>query len=146
LRAIQKLHERGSRLGGETLTWIPQGTKLKPLKDWMILEVEEFLYSRYLLVRRDKRPIVGRVLAIGPGTYPKRYDHPDKHKRTCTWDSKAFLPTETKVGDRVQVGGEIDYAYEQFWWGDKLCLWCTERDVHFVYSEGVGEGPASRCT
>lgn len=137
---------RGVRYGGETLTRIDASERLRPLRDTIILEPEDVIYSRYIHVEQLTKPLRGVVLAVGPGTYPKKYDHPEKHKRTKTWDSTSFLPTEVKVGDKVELGGaEIDgYAFEQFWWGDKRCLWCTERDVAGVYSDELDQRPAPR--
>ena len=122
---------RGMRFGGETLNMIPAEAKLRPLRDQIVLEPEDVVYSRYLIVDHKTKPLKGKVLAIGPGHYPKRYDHAEKHKRTKTWESKVFRPTEVKVGDRVELGGaEIEgYAFEGFFWGDRYCIWCTERDV-----------------
>ena len=126
---------RGARFGGETMTVIPATATLRPLRDVIIVEPEDVIYSRYIAVRQLTKPLKGTVLAVGPGHYPKRYDHPDKHKRTKTWDSKRFQPTELKVGDKVELGGaEIEgYAHEQFWWGDKRVLFCREADVAAVH-------------
>ena len=133
-----KRTERGARLIPETLTFIGADQGIRPLRDTIVLEPLDVVYSRYIFIDRRTKPLRGRVLAVGPGTYPKKYDHPEKHKRTKTWDSKAFRPTEVKPGDEVELGGgEIDgYAFEQFWWGDKLCLWCTERDVAGIVDKG----------
>ena len=97
----------------------------------MIVEPLDVIHSAYIIVFDTSKPLRGRVKAIGPGTYPKLYDHRDKHKRTKTWDSYRFRPTEVKVGDIVQLGGaEIGgYSFEQFYWGGKLHIHCTERDV-----------------
>jgi hypothetical protein len=126
-----KPYSRGAYQGGETLTSIPSTQKLKPLRDNLILHLTEEVVSKYILVEMTARPLEGRVLAAGPGTYPKRYDKPDKHTRTKTWDSKAFLKTEVKVGDKVKLGdGEItNNSFQRFWWGDKLCILCREADV-----------------
>lgn len=122
---------RGARMGGETLNFIDADTKLRPLRDQIILEPEDVVYSRYLIVEHKTKPLRGRVLAVGPGHYPTRYDHAEKHKRTKSWSSKVFQPTQVRVGDRVELGGaELEgYSFETFFWGDKLCVWCTERDV-----------------
>jgi len=93
--------------------------------------MEEELLSNVLLVRATAMPLEGTVLAVGPGTYPKRYDHPNKHVRTKMWDSKRFLKTEIKVGDRVKLGdGEItNNAFQRVRWGNKHCLICREPDI-----------------
>jgi co-chaperonin GroES (HSP10) len=126
-----KLWQRGASMGGETLTYIPASMKVRPLRDNIVLGPTSECLSRYIEVVMETLPLEGKVLAIGPGTYPKRYDHPDKHRRTQTWDSKAFLKPEVKVGDIVKLGdGEIsNNGFQRFWWGDKLCLFCREADV-----------------
>lgn len=122
---------RGARFGGETLNFIPADQVIKPLRDNLLIEPLDVVYSRYIHVSRETKPLRGKVLAAGPGHYPKKYDHREKHKRTKMWDSHYFQPTEVKPGDVVELGGsELEgYAFEQFWWGDKLVLWATERDV-----------------
>lgn len=123
--------EFGARSGGETLTFIPADQRIRPLRDQIVVEPLDVIYSRYLIVDHRSKPLRGRVLAVGPGHYPKQYDHPEKHKRTKTWDSKRFQPTEVKPGDIVELGGsEIGgYAFEQLQWGDKRVLICREADV-----------------
>lgn len=141
--AEQLRGERGVRFGGETMTRVEAHEVIRPLRDQLVVEPLDVVYSRYIQVAQLTKPLRGRVLAVGPGHYPKRYDHPDKHKRTKYWDGTRFQPTEVKVGDIVELGGaEISgYAFEQFWWGDKRCLWCSERDVAGVVdSEGLDEG------
>lgn len=98
------------------------------------MEAEDLVHSRYIHVDTRERPVKGTVLAVGPGCYPKRYDHPEKHKRTKMWDSTRFRPTEVKVGDKVELGGAAHggYAFEQVYWGDKLCILCREEDVAVV--------------
>ncbi len=122
---------RGGRITHETLNFIPASMTIRPLRDQMIVEPLEVIYSRYILVNSSAKPMRGIVRAVGPGTYPKCYDHRDKHKRTKVWDSQTFVPCECKVGDIVHLGGLAigGYSFEQFWWGDKIHLHCTERDV-----------------
>lgn len=122
---------RGVRMTNETINFIPADVKLRPLRDQMIVEPIDVMYSRLLIVNSNTKPLRGIVKAIGPGTFPKLYDHPDKQKRTKMWDSTRFRPTEVKVGDIVHLGGaEIGgYSFETFYWGDKIHLHCTEKDV-----------------
>lgn len=124
----------GARAGGETLTSIPADAVIRPLRDWLVVEAEAHVASRLIYVPEFGRPLKGTVLAVGPGCYPKRYDHAEKHKRSKSWDSRRFRPTEVKVGDRVELGGAESggYAFEQLWWGERLCLLCREEDVCLV--------------
>jgi co-chaperonin GroES (HSP10) len=133
--AAPKRFARGSRLGAETLTHIPAKTKIHPTFDHIIVEPLDACISSIIYVINEDRPIRGIVRAVGKGIYEKKYDHPDKHKRTKTWDSKAFRPTEVKVGDTVELGGsEIGgYAFQTFYWGDRIHLICSERDVAAIH-------------
>jgi hypothetical protein len=122
---------RGVRFGGETLAIIPADNVLRPLRDQLIVEPLGVMHSRYILVVDSNKPVRGIVKAAGPGCYPKKYDHAEKHKRSKMWDSKRFQPTEVKVGDVVELGGAEHggYSFESFWWGDVLHLHCREADV-----------------
>lgn len=134
----------GVRFGGETITRVPADAKLRPLRDQMIVEPLDVVHSKMLIVIDRSKPLRGIVKAIGPGHYPKKYDHRDKHKRTKMWDSKRFQPTEIKVGDVVELGGaEIGgYAFETFWWGDVVHLHCREADVAVVCEMTADEARA----
>ncbi len=78
--------------------------------------------------------------SCGPGCYPKKYDHRDKHKRTKTWDSTRLRPTEVKVGDTVELGGLNigGYAFDSFYHGDKLMLIAREEDVCGIHESEHG--------
>lgn len=134
---------RGVRFGGETITQIEASADLKPLRDTLILEPLDVVYSHIIYVRNLHKPLRGKVLRVGPGHYPKRYDHPEKHKRKKMWDSRHFVPTEVKEGDIVELGGaEIEgYSFETFRWGNKHCIWCTERDVAGIVDQGTTARP-----
>jgi hypothetical protein len=82
------------------------------------------------------KPLRGLVKAVGPGCYPKRYDHAEKGKRTKMWDSKRLRKTEVKVGDVVELGGsEIGgYSFDSFYWGETLHLMCREEDVAGIHT------------
>lgn len=128
---------RSAELSQKSATRIPADQTIRPLRDQMIVEPLEIEHSDTLLVIEQTKPVRGIVKAIGPGHYPKRYDHPDKHRRTKMWDSKRFQPTEIKVGDVVELGGYDfgGYGFQQFYWGDKLHIICREADV-----SGIVEG------
>lgn len=134
----------GARFGGETLTHIPAEANIRPLRDQIILEPRDVKYSKWVLVNHDTKPLRGKVLAIGPGTYHWKYDHPEKQRRTRMWKAKHFTPCDVKVGDVVELGGaEISgFAFETLFWGDKFCLICAERDVCGVVDEGEAHEPA----
>ena len=121
-----------SHVGG---TRIPADQAIRPLRDVLIIEPLEHTLSAIIQVIHECRPVKGIVKAAGPGTFPKKYDHPEKHKRTKMWDSTKFRPTEAKVGDLVELGGSESggYTFDTFYWGDKLHLICREEDVAGIH-------------
>lgn len=124
---------RNARSRHDSLTHLPADAKLRPLRDQIILEVTDVVLSRTLIVPNRDRPERGRIIAVGRGKYETRYNHREKHKRTKSWESNAFVRTAVKVGDTVQL--EPGRGFDGFWWGDKYCIICSERDV-----AGVVEG------
>jgi hypothetical protein len=136
---------RGVRLAGETLNFVPADQDIRPLRHNVLLEPMDLVYSRYILVKRDTKPLRGRVLRVGPGHYPTVYLDHERH-RLPDWNRKArrysaagtvFVPTVVKEGDVVELGGsEIEgYAFEVFSWGDRTVLWCTENDICGIVDE-----------
>ena len=130
-------YQPGARADSSTLTVIPADSEIRPLHDRLVLEPLDVVHSRHVIVLDRNRPVRGKVLAVGPGIFPKVYDHPEKHKRTKMHDSTVFRPTQVQVGDIVELGGsEIGgYAFDGFYWGDRYCIWATERDVAGVVTE-----------
>lgn len=126
--------ERGVRIGNETIASVPREAKLRPLRDVLIVEPLEYEPSKTLEVVYRGKPLRGKVKAVGKGCYPKKYDGP-KGKRTRSWDSKYFLPTQVKVGDIVELGGlEIGgFLFQTFRWGDKEHVICREADVCLIH-------------
>ena len=123
----------GVRIGNETLDFIKASERIRPLRDGIV--VEPLPVDSTVLVECWK-PIRGRVLAVGPGHYPKRYDGP-KGKRTKSWDSKSFLPCDVKVGDLVELGGkEIGgFLHRTVRWGKREVVICREADVCVIVEE-----------
>lgn len=123
----------GARVSNKTLTIVPKEAKVKPLRDRIIIEPLEWKPSKYIEVIYRGETLRGRVKAVGPGRHPLKYDGP-KGKRTKSWESTRFVPTEVKVGDIVELGGlEIrGYLHTSFLWGDKEHIICQENDVAFV--------------
>ncbi len=128
---------RSARLSHDGNTYVPAEATIRCLRDQIIVEPLDVPLSTTLQVIEHTRPVRGVVRAVGPGCYPKRYDHPEKHRRTKMWDSKVFQRTEVKVGDVVELGG-IDlggYAFQTFLWGTKIHLICREADVSLIDEE-----------
>ena len=124
----------GTRVGNETVTSISGTAQIKPLRDHVVIEPLEWEPSSVIKVVYRGKPLRGIVRAIGPGHYRKMYDGP-KGKRSKSWDSKHFTPSDLKVGDTVELGGlEIrGYLHQTFRWGGKEMIMCREADVAIVY-------------
>ena len=120
--------ERGARIDNDTTSYVGANENVRPLRDHIVLE--PLGWESSLEVAYSGKPIRGRVLAVGPGHYPKRYNGP-KGRRTKMWDSKAFQPTDLKVGDVVELGGlEIGgFLHPTFTWGKRKVVLCREADV-----------------
>lgn len=126
---------RSANLSHDSLTDVPADKQIRCLRDWMVVEPLDVVHSEILVVVDQNRPVRGIVKAVGPGCYPKRYDHSEKHRRTKMWASKTFRPTEVKVGDIVELGGADigGYNFQTFRWGDVTHILCREEDVSGVY-------------
>lgn len=127
-----KTQGRSSELSLASTTYIPPDSAIRCLRDQIIVEPLDVDHATKILVIEETKPVRGIVKVVGPGHYPKRYDHPDKHRRTKMWDSKHFLPTEVKVGDVVHLGspqGARGYNFQTFLWGTVPHLVCREADV-----------------
>jgi len=125
-------HGRSASLSLDSTTYVEPDAKILPLRDQIIIEPLDVDHGTRLIVIEETKPVRGIVKAVGPGHFPKRYDHPDKHKRTKMRDSQQFIPTQVKVGDVIQLGspqGSRGYAFQSLMWGDKVHLICREADV-----------------
>lgn len=134
---IQATSARSAELSFQGGTYIPADRRILPLRDQIIVEPLEVKHSETLIVIEDTKPVRGIVKAVGPGHYPKQYNHSDKGRRTKMWDSKCFQPCEVKVGDIVNLGSPQDargYTFQTFMWGSVLHLIAREADVCGVES------------
>lgn len=123
---------RSGELSYVSSIFIRADQKIRPLRDHIIVEPLPVDHASVLQVFEGGKPVRGIVKAVGPGHYPKIYDHPDKHRRTRMRDSKYFLPTEVKIGDIVELGspqGMRGYNFPQIVWGNKIHIICREADV-----------------
>ena len=137
----QPLHQsRGARIGAETLTYIPAECAIRPLRNQLIVEALSTVYSRHIYVKRDTKPLRGIVRACGPGAFEIGYrdawgrktnDRTGPRKRTERYHTNNWIPMSLKVGDVVELGGaeREGIPFDTFYWGDTLCLHCTEQDV-----------------
>lgn len=123
----------GARIKNTLNAFVGADERVRPLRDQIVVEPMYVGLSDIIDVQWHGETIRGKVLAVGPGTYPKKYDGP-KGKRTKSWDSKAFRPTEVKVGDVVNLAGlELKgYLHNTFMWGNRSCVLCREEDVAVI--------------
>lgn len=137
---------RGARLGADTIEHIPETQNIRPLRDQVILEPLEVIYSRIVYVQRDTKALRGIVKAVGPGAYETGYrdaqgkrtnDRTGPRRRTERFHTNTWVPMSLKVGDVVELGGaEIEgYSFQTVYWGDKLHVICTEKDICGVVCE-----------
>jgi co-chaperonin GroES (HSP10) len=127
---MNQIEHIGTRLRNDLNVFVSAKETIRPLRDHIVVEPLEWTPSAILQVEWHGEPLRGEVLAVGPGHYPKRYNGP-KGKRTKSWDSKAFVPCDVKVGDIVQLGGvEIrGYLFDTITWGNRKVVLCREADV-----------------
>lgn len=123
----------GTRLGNELLTFVRANERIRPLRDQIIVEPLDWEPSKTIIAAYSGKPLRGKVLATGPGCWPKRYNGP-KGKRSKTWDATCFRPCDVKVGDVVELGGlELGgYLFQTIRWGANEVVVCREEDVAIV--------------
>lgn len=126
----------GAELSFKDRTEFPEGTKLRMLRDQMLVEPVLNNWSAIIYIINSNKPMRGIVRAIGPGHYPKKYNGP-KGKRTKSWDTKHFQPTEVKVGDTVELGGLQfgGYSFQTVYIGNVLHIIAREADVCGIVEE-----------
>lgn len=113
---------------------VPRDQTIRPLRDKILLKPLEWKPSEILEVVRHGRPLRGEVIAVGPGSHPKKYKAGPKGPRSLMDYSKRFQPTEVKVGDIVELGGlnifdGKGYQFTEVMHGTELLLICQEADV-----------------
>ena len=140
-----KVFSRGAELGYKTLTHVPAGATIRPLRDEIIVEPLDGVLSAIILVIEERKPVSGIVRAVGPGIWIKQYaagkpptwyptyTPPPKGNRTMVRDSKIFRPTQVKVGDRIELDVVRAQALQTFYWGAKLMLMAREEDIAGVH-------------
>jgi hypothetical protein len=132
----QPLIDRGVRVENALLTFVRADEDIRCLRDNIVVEPLDIDHGTMLQLVYRGQPVRGRVLAVGPGCFPKKYNGP-KGKRTKSWDSKAFRPCDVRVGDVVDIGGlEIGgYLFTRIIWGSRDVVLCREEDVTCVISK-----------
>lgn len=138
---------RSARITHESSVDVKGIEFIRPLRDHIIVEPLNVVLSQYIIVKEDVKPLRGIIRAVGPGHFPKKYNHEEKSKRTLTWDSEVFEPTTVKVGDVIELGGYEfkGYSFPTVYWGGKLHLICREADVSGVYEGMTAEEARAEC-
>jgi len=122
----------------------PEGTRLRLLRDRLLVRPLDWIPSRIIAVIRHGRPLRGVVHTVGPGRYYRRYKpHPTDTRKRLAVDGKTYIPTEVKPGDIVELGGlnvydGQGYNFPQVIIGTETFIICQEQDVCFV-DEGSTE-------
>jgi hypothetical protein len=122
--------DRGTRIGNDLNAYVPEDCQIRPLRNQIVVEPLPWEPSKIIEVIMESKPLRGVVRAVGPGTYPWKYNG-RKGVRTKSWRSKSFTPTTVKIGDIVELGGlELKgYLHKTFLWGTKQMVLCTEDDI-----------------
>jgi co-chaperonin GroES (HSP10) len=116
------------------MEFIPREATIRPLRDKILVRPLAWEPSKILEVVRHGRPLRGEVIAVGPGSHPKKYKAGPKGPRSLMDYSKYFQPTEVKPGDIVELGGlstfdGAGYAFTEIVHGTETLLICSENDV-----------------
>jgi hypothetical protein len=132
----QPLIDRGVRVGNELLAFVRADETIRCLRDQIVVEPLPIDHGTSLALVYNGKPVRGKILAVGPGVYPKRYNG-RKGQRTKSWDSKQFRKCDLQVDDIVDLGGlELDgYLFTRILWGDKDVVVCREEDVALVVED-----------
>lgn len=123
---------------------IPPGTKLRCLRDDIIVKALEWSPSTSILIAGNKRQTLrGVVTQVGPGCYPTEYrssidgrwsTNVPKGYRTESREGRRFRATQVKAGDTVELGGlELDgYKFQELMIDNELHVKCREADVVYI--------------
>lgn len=125
----------GLRIANDLNVFLDPGVKLRMLGSKILVEPLGWNPSAILQVVYTGKTLRGEVQAVGPGDYQKKYDGP-KGRRTKSWYSKNFVPTQVKPGDIVELGGlELrGYLFPTVYIGMVEHVICDEADVAGVWT------------
>jgi co-chaperonin GroES (HSP10) len=109
------------------------GTRLRMLRDRILLRPLDWEPSTILTIVRSGRPVRGEVVSVGPGRLYRRYRNKGNGKRDYV-ETAHFIPTQVKVGDVVELGGlnaydGQGYNFPQITIGTETYLICQEQDI-----------------
>lgn len=132
------MKSEGIRLDRKAYDAIAPAEHLRPLRDQIVVRPLPWDPSRTIQVAGDNNRTLrrGTVVAAGPGTYPWRYNA----TRSKRWESKAFRPTEVKVGDVVELAGptqDSNWMFPTILIGNELHIICRDEDVCGVLDDAA---------
>lgn len=126
----------GVRLKDQALNFVTPGRRLRPLRDQIIVKPLPLELGDRLRAHWHGEIVRGRVIAAGPGCYPRihRRGIKDGKPYHTIHESRVFRPTVVRVGDIVRLGGEDigGYLFPQVWAEGDWCAICREEDVCFL--------------
>lgn len=129
--------ERGVRFADKAVNFVPQGGRIRPLRDQLILKPLPLALGGRITANWTGQVVRGTVIAAGPGCYPNIHARGFKDGKPyhTIRQSKVFRATEVKVGDVVELGGlEIGgYLFPKVWADGDWCVICREQDVAIVH-------------
>lgn len=108
--------------------------KLRMLGDRILLKPLDWDASSIVVAIRHGRPVRGEVVAVGPGTHPKKYKSGPNGPRSLMDYAKRFQPTEVKAGDIVELGGlnvfdGHGYEFPEVYVGNERHIVIQEADI-----------------
>ena len=133
-----------SGIDRQVYDFIAPNERIRPLRDVIVVKPLPVQWSDSVAVEWRGKVLRGLVTAVGPGTYPNIHSRgkrlgKDFHE---VRSSKAFLPTDVKVGDIVELGGVYwgedgkigydGYEFQTIVIDGIEHLLCTEKDVCFI--------------
>ncbi len=118
------------------IQWLPEGTKLRMLRDQILVKALEWSPSTTIIIAgSERRPMRGVVVSVGPFRRVKKYLYNAKGEKCAVADYGQTIPTQVRPGDVVEIGGlELDgYRFEQVTIGSELHILCQEQDVCLIH-------------
>ena len=118
------------------IQWLPEGTKLRMLRDQILVKALEWSPSSIIVISgNERRPLRGVVVSVGPFRRVKKYLYNQKGEKCAVADYGQTIPTQVQPGDIVEIGGlELDgYRFEQVTIGSELHIICQEADVCLIH-------------
>lgn len=127
----------GVRLSDRSINFVPQGRRIRPLRDQIIVKPLPLALSDTINANWDGEVVRGTVVAAGPGCYPRIHQRGFKNGQPyrTVRQSLHFRATEVKIGDVVELGGlEIGgYLFPKVWFDGDWCVICSEQDVAILH-------------